>query len=209
MVKATMDHDDWRVTISFSDKVQAERARVLFPPHKVTEQARHRLGRTIAVGAGGDQVFLYAGTELAAREAERVAREVLAQHNLQAGFALHRWHPVEERWEDPDVAMPRTEADRQAEHWRLLDDEAAESLAVGLNQWEARADFSSLHDAIAMANKLRMEGRVVVRRWKLVVVEADDDGEAQDIADQIRREAPAGTRIRAGHAPMYQAFAGF
>ena len=40
-------------------------------------------------------------------------------------------------------------------------------------------------------------------------MEADDDGEAQDIADQIRREAPAGTRIRAGHAPMYQAFAGF
>jgi hypothetical protein len=102
-----------------------------------------------------------------------------AQHHLQAGFALHRWHPAEERWEDADLAMPRTDAERQAEHQRLLDDETAESLAAGTAQWQARAQFPSLHEAVAMASKLRRQGRVVVRRWKFLVVEAENEDEAQ------------------------------
>ena len=204
-----MDHDDWRVTISFPGKVQAERARILFSGHQVGEETRRRLGRTIAVGAGGTEVFLYAGTEVAAREAERIARDVLAQHHLQAGFAIHRWHPAEQRWEDPDLAMPRTEAERQMEHQRLLDDETAESLAAGVAQWQARAEFPSLHEAVAMASKLRTEGRVVVRRWNFLVIQASNEQQAQQIADRIRREAPAGTTVWAGHAPMYLPFAGF
>jgi outer membrane murein-binding lipoprotein Lpp len=204
-----MDHDDWRVTISFPGKVQAQRAKILFPPYKVTGEARRRLGCTIAVGASGTQVFLYAGTEIAAREAERIARDVLAQHHLQAGFTLHRWHPAEERWEDPEVAMPRTEAERQMEHQRLLDDETAGSLAAGAAQWQARAQFRSPHEAAALAGKLRMDGRVVVRRWKYLVVEAGNEDEAQHIAGQIRREAPAGTVVWAGHSPDYLPFAGF
>jgi hypothetical protein len=55
-----MDHDDWRVTTSFPDKVLAERAEMLSPPRKVADEARRRLGFTIAVGAGGTQVFAYA-----------------------------------------------------------------------------------------------------------------------------------------------------
>jgi O6-methylguanine-DNA--protein-cysteine methyltransferase len=203
-----MDQDDWRVTISFPDKVQAERAEMLFPPRKVANEARRRLGYTIAVGAGGTQVFLYAGTEAAAREAERIARDVLAQYHLRAGFALHRRHPAEERWEDLDLAMPRTEAERQAEHQRLLDDETAESLTAGASQWQARAQFTSRHKAVAMAGKLRMEGQVVRRRWKLLVVEAGNEDKAQEIAEQIRREAPAGTAVGAGHSPVYLPFAG-
>ena len=69
----------------------------MFRRHKVAEDARRRLGHRIAVSAGGCQVFLYAGTEVAAREAERIAREVLAEHHFQAGFAIHHWHPLEER----------------------------------------------------------------------------------------------------------------
>jgi hypothetical protein len=203
------DHDDWRVTISFPDKVQAERAEILFARRRVAAEGRRQLGSTIAVGADGSQVFLYAGTEVAAREAERVARDVLAQHHLPAGFALHRWHPAEERWEDPDLALPRTEAERQAEHQRLLDDETAESTAAGAAQWQARARFSSRHAAVAMAGRLRMEGRAVVRRWKFLVVEAGNEDEAQEIAEQIRRQAPAGTTVWAGHSTVSLPFAGF
>jgi hypothetical protein len=47
----------------------------MFPRHKVVHDARRRLGHRIAVGAGGSRVYLYAGTEVAAEEAERVARE--------------------------------------------------------------------------------------------------------------------------------------
>jgi len=54
-----------------------------------------------------------------------------------------------------------------------------------------------------------MEGRAVFRPWKFLVVEAGNEDEAQQIASRIRREAPAGTTVRAGHAPMYLPFAGF
>ncbi|MGH8835187.1 MAG: hypothetical protein ACRDWG_09370, partial [Actinomycetes bacterium] len=77
-----MDHDDWRLTISFPDRMQVERAKLMLPRHKVADDARRRLGRGVAVGAGGSRVFVYAGTEVAAREAERVAREVLAEHHF-------------------------------------------------------------------------------------------------------------------------------
>lgn len=202
-------HDDWRVTISFADQAQAQRAKLLFPRQKVTGDARRRLGYSIAVGAGGSQVFLYAGTEVAAREAERIARDALSRHHLQAGFAIHRWHPLEERWEDTEVVMPQTEAERQAEHQRLLDDETAESSAVGVADWEVRAEFPSRREAVALADKLRMEGRTVVRRWNFLAVAAANSGDAQELADQIRREVPTDATVRAQPSAAYLPFTGF
>jgi hypothetical protein len=208
-VGRVMDHDDWRVTISFADRVQAGRAKLMFPQHKVVEDARRQLGYRVAVGAGGSQVFLYAGTEVAAREAERVAREVLAGHNFRAEFAIHRWHPLEEHWEDPGVAMPRTEAERQTEHQRLLADETAESQDSGVAQWQARAEFPSHHEALALAARLRSEGWTVVRRWKFLVVGANNEDQARELAAQIRREAPPDATVYAEHSPVYLPFAGF
>ena len=72
------DSDDWRVTIS------ASQAQPSFFPRQAAEEIRRQVGRDIGVGAGEAQVFLYAGTETAAREAERIARDVLAQHGVAA-----------------------------------------------------------------------------------------------------------------------------
>ena len=155
------DNNDWRVTISLPDQAHVERAQRSFSEHEVEEDVRRRLGRNVAVGVGDSQIFLYAGTETAATEAERVARDVLAHHDIQAEFALHRWHPIEEQWENPDVAMPQTEAERQAEHQRLVDAETAESLASGIGRWQARVECPSHREAVALASKLRSEGRAV------------------------------------------------
>jgi hypothetical protein len=89
-------------------------------------------------GAGDAQIFLDAGTKTAARDAERIVLDVLDQHGIAAESALHRWHPIEEQWENPDVPVPQTEAERQAEHQRLEDTETAESLATGKAQWHVR-----------------------------------------------------------------------
>jgi len=203
------DSNDWRVTISLTDPAQVEQARQAFSEHEVEEDARRRLGRSIAVGAGDSQIFLYAGTENAARDAERVASDILARRGIQAGFALHRWHPIEEEWESPDVAMPRTEAERQAEHQRLEDAETAESLASGTAQWEARVEFPSHHEAVALASKLRAEGRTVVRRWRFLVVGANNEDDARDLAEQIRREAPADATVHAEHSGVSLPFIPF
>ena len=203
------DHNDWRVTISLSDPGQVRRAKHAISQSQVEEDVHRRLARAVAVGAGDSQIFLYAGTEIAAGEAERVARELLAASGISAEFALHRWHPVEEEWEDPAVAMPRTEADREAEHQKLLADETAESLATGVAQWEARAEFPSHREAVALADRLRSEGRVVVRRWRFLVVGATNEDQARELAGQIRREAPPDATVRAEHSGVFLPFIPF
>lgn len=204
-----MDHDDWRVTISLPDSAHAERARRSVTGRQVETDIMRRLGHRVAAGAGGSQVFLYAGTESAAQEAERIAREVMAEHHLPASFALHRWHPLEQEWETPDVPMPRTDAERQAEHQQVLEWETAESVATGVDQWEARVTFPSHHEAVALASKLRSQGRVVIRRWRFLVVPASNEDEALELADQIRREAPSDAAVRAERAGLLLPFIPF
>ena len=193
------DSDDWRVTISASDQAQTGQAQRSFSLRQVEEDIRRQVGRSIAVGADDRQIFLYAGTETAARDAERIARDVLARHGIAAESALHRWHPIEEQWENPDVAMPQTDAERQAEHQRLEDAETAESVATGVAQWQARVELRSHHQAVALARTLRNEGRAVVRRWKFLVGVGNDD-EARELAGQIRPEAPPGAAVIAEQA---------
>lgn len=203
------DSNDWRVTISLTDPAQVDRARRSFSEQEVEEDVRRRLGRSIAVGAGDSQIFLYAGTEVAAGQAEQVAREVLAQQGIQADFALHRWHPIEEEWEDPGAVLPRTDAELQAEHQRLDDAETAESVATGVSQWEARVEFPSHREAVALADRLRSEGRPVVRRWRFLVVGASNEDDARELAEQIRRESPPDATVSAEHSGVLLPFIPF
>jgi len=190
------ESNDWRVTIALDDQGHAERARRSLSEQKVEEHVRRQLGSSVAVGSGDSRIFLYAGTEVAAREAERTARDVLGREGIRAGFALHRWHPVEEEWESPDVAMPRTDAERQAEHERLEEAETEETRAAGVAQWEARVEVSSHREAVALASRLRSEGLPVVRRWKFLIVGASNEDEARELAEQIRQQAPPGAMVR-------------
>ncbi len=184
------DSDDWRVTISVSGQARAGQAQRPVSLRQAEQDIRGQVGRGIAVGAGQAQIFLYAGTQGAARDAERIARDVLSRHGMTAESALHRWHPIEERWETPDVPMPQTEAERQAEHQRLVQAETAESLATGIAQWQVRVELGSHRQAVTLARTLESEGRAVVRRWRFLVVGASNEDQAREIAGQIRPEAP-------------------
>jgi len=193
------DSDDWRVTLSVTSAPagQAEQSAEQ-PPGlgQVEDDIRRQVGRGIAVGAGDAQIFLYADTETAAGDAERIARDVLAGHGMMAETAVHRWHPIEERWETPDVPIPQTKAEREAEHQRLVDEEAADAQATGLDQWDVRADLGSHRQAVALARKLEGEGRAIVRRWRFVLVGAANEDEARELAGQIRQEVPADAAVK-------------
>jgi hypothetical protein len=203
------DSTDWRVTISLSGQANVEQARQSFSEQEVEQDVRRRLGHNIVIGAGDAQIFLYAGTELAASEAERTAREVLGQLGIEAEFTVHRWHPIEEEWQSPDVAMPQTEAERQAEHQRLEEAEAAESQAAGTALWQARAELPSHREAVDLAHKLQGEGYTVVRRWKFLIVGADSDDDARALAEHIRQEAPADAEVTAEPAGVRLPFIPF
>jgi hypothetical protein len=76
--------DDWRVTVTFRDEADVQQAVQSVREHEVEDDVRSRLGHRIVMSVDGSTVFLYAGTEDTAREADRVVREVLAQHQLSA-----------------------------------------------------------------------------------------------------------------------------
>jgi len=187
--------DDWRVTITVSGETGAGQEQQSLSLRQAEEDIRGQVGRGIAVGAGDGQVFLYAGTEADARDAGRVACDVLAGHGMAAGSAVHRWHPLEEQWEDPGVPMPQTKAEREAEHQRLVDTETAESQAAGIAQWDVRVELGSHRQAVALARELESEGRAVVRRWKFLLVGVSNEDEARELAGQIRQQAPPGTAV--------------
>src|SRR5204862_3058897 len=93
--RETLAHmsDEWRVEVDLHDEEHGftlgERLRSL----DLDDEARKRLCDRVIVTRDGPRVFLYAGSEQQAREAERVARELVAEEGLSATIALTRWHP--------------------------------------------------------------------------------------------------------------------
>lgn len=202
-----MADDDWRVTVTLHDEAHVGRALQSLREHEVEDDVRRRLGRRVAVSADGPRVFLYAGTEDAAREADRVVRDVLAQRDLGADFALDRWHPAEEEWQDAEVPLPQSDEQRAAEHQRLEAEETQESLATGHAQFEVRVELPSHHAAVALADRLQAEGRPVIRRWKFLVLGANDSDDARDLAQVIKQEVPAGATVQVEEAGPLLPFA--
>jgi hypothetical protein len=196
--------DDWRVTVTFRDEADAERAVQSVRDHEVEDDVRSRLGSRVAMSVDGPAVFLYAGTEDTAREADRVVREVLAQHQLSAEFTLDRWHPLEEDWEDASVPMPETAEQRAAEHRRLIDAETEQSLADGQAGWEVRVELPSHRQAVELAERLEAEGRPVIRRWKYLLVGADNEDAASALAEAIGQEIPAKASVHTLAVPFAQ-----
>ena len=202
--------DDWRVSITFQDEAHVARIAELLREHHVTDDARRRLGNRIVVSEDGGELFLYAGSEDAAREAEHLVRDILAQHQMGADVKVSRWHPAEEEWEDVGAPLPETAEQRHAEHERLIAEETKDSLACGYCLWECRVDLPSHREAVELAARLRAEGYQVTRRWKFLALGATNQDAVSDLAKAVQRVAPANATIHTeegvfvnGVAPLF------
>jgi hypothetical protein len=91
--------------------------------------------------------------------------------------------------------MPRTEDELGAEHERLQEREAAESLEKGSAQWEVRVELASHEDTVAFAQRLETEGIPLVRRYTFLLAGAVNEDDARSLAARIEREAPEGATI--------------
>ena len=196
--------DDWRVTVRFRDAADLQRVVQSVRDHEVDDDLRRRLGHRVAISIDGPTAFLYTGTENAAREAERVVREVLAQHQLSADFTLDRWHPLEEEWEDASVPMPDTAEQRAAEHRRLVDAETQDSLAAGQPGWEVHVQLRWHRQAVELAERLQAEGHPVIRRWRYLVLGANNEDDASALAASISQEMPAKAWVYTQTVPFIQ-----
>jgi hypothetical protein len=193
---AETDSNDWRVTVRLHDGAQAGHALASLGTHQVEGEIHQRLGGRVVVGTdGGDELFLYTHARDAAAAAQQSVSELLASHGVTGDYTTERWHPVAEEWEPADVALPETTAEVTAERQQLDAEETKESLAGGVALFEVRVQVPSHHDSVALAARLSAEGYSVVRRWRFLVVGANNADQAEDFAAVIRREAPAGSVV--------------
>lgn len=186
--------EDWRVSTTFRQAEHALRLLEALRDRRVERDVRDRLGQQVAVSVGDGRVFLYAPTREAAREAEGITREVLAEHGIEAAFSLARWHPLAEEWEPAETPLPRTDSERAAEHERLEQRDAEESRSSGVAQWEVRIELASHREAVALAERLESD-HAVSRRWTLLFVPASNEDEAKEVAEQIEAVAPPGALV--------------
>jgi hypothetical protein len=191
--------DDFRITIEFEDEGSLLHFGRLLSGRELERELRERLGDGVIVTRDGNEVFLYAGSLEQAQAAEKVAREVLAEHGMAAEVTpILRWHPVEERWEDASAPLPETADQLEAEHQRREQQEAEESRAEGYAEWEVRIDLPGHGDAVALAERLEAEGIApIVRRWKYILIGAANEDDARALAERLQAEAPPGASVRA------------
>ena len=193
--------DDWRVTATLTHAARAERVAQAVRERLAADDSHQRLGCRVAMSVDGPRVFLYADTENAAREADRVVREVLALRQLTAGTTIDRWHPVAQEWRDASVPMPEDDNALAAERRSRLDTETEQSRSTGLAAWQVRVALPSHREAVELAGRLRAAGRPVIRRRKYLILGAGNEDEAIALAEMIRQAAPALAPIRVEASP--------
>jgi hypothetical protein len=175
--------DEWRVEVELGEEQHhltiGERLRSL----DLDDEARKRLDDRVIVTRDGEHLFLYAGSEAAANEAERVARELVASEGMSAELRVTRWDEAEEAWTDASGAEgPAAGVREREEAWSEPD-------------WEVRVDLPGRVETVELARKLEGEGLEVRRRWHHLLVGADTEGDAAELAKRMAAETPEGAEI--------------
>jgi hypothetical protein len=92
--------DEWRVEVELTDEghglTVGDRLRSL----DLDDEAKESLGGRIVVTREGSKMFLYAASEEAAREAEKVVRDLVADEGLEARTEVTHWDPGDHEWEE-------------------------------------------------------------------------------------------------------------
>jgi hypothetical protein len=190
-----MADQDWRLHVRLEHDGQASDLVDRLNELEFGHDARQQLGERIVVSKDGPEVFLYADTESAGREAERVVRGELERESWNAEIRLDRWHPIEEEWKDAAEPMPQSEEEREREHATLMAQEERETRERGYSEFEVRVDLPSWHAATELSKQLDDEGLPHVRRWKYLVLGAVNEDAANELAERMGREAPDGAEV--------------
>ena len=160
-----------------------------------------RLGDQVAVGSSDTGIFLYASSAGSADEAARVAREVLARHDVSAPVRIEGWSPWEEEWLDvTDKPSVDVAAEQQAEHEYRQEQERERSRRAGFPAWQVRVEVPSHRDVAALAGHLAARGWRVRRRRRHLLVGADCEDDAKGLVRELSGDgrADADTAFRVG-----------
>jgi hypothetical protein len=188
-------NEDWRVEINLDDEHEGYDIGERLRSRDLDEDARARLGERVYVSRDGPKLFLYAGSEQQAREAEVVAQELVAGDNLSADFAVTRWHPVEQEWKDASIPLPQTETEIHQELVRKEDAERKEQAEEGSYDWLVKINLPSAADAERIAEALDEAGHPVHRIWRWVTVDVLTEEIGNEVISSLQEALPADAEI--------------
>jgi hypothetical protein len=191
-------NDDWRLRIDLHEHSFAHQLSEALDAVEIEHQLERSFHDRVVVSVDGAEVFCYAGTRAQAEAAEQLIRQLLADHEWEADIDLTHWHPVSEQWESPDEPLPDSETDTAEERAERIATERAESAEQGYPEFEVRIQCGSRAQAGELSDKLEREEIPNVHRWSYVLVGATDEQSAQQLAERLRTEVPAGTEITVG-----------
>jgi hypothetical protein len=186
--------EDWRVEVDLEDEGLdiVERLR----SHDLDDEARERLGSWVYVSRNGPSLFLYAGSEDQAREAEAVLRQLVDAQGLTADFrGITRWHPVEQEWKDASIPLPRTDEEVRAEvEWREAAErrEAAEQDSY---DWVVKINAPDGDDAKRIEKSIEAAGHPVDRIWRWLTVHVLTEQIGGELVSSLEPELPEGSEI--------------
>ena len=177
----TLPDQEWRVEVDLDDERHGYSLGERLHAHDLDDEARKRLGGGAIVTRDGPRLYVYTTSEAAAREAERVVRELVEAERLTADIGVTYWDEERDAWLDGEggevVEDPRA------------DEEGPEYFVLVESEDQAELE--------ALAGRLRAEGRPVeLRRGKLLVGSFDDE-EVEQLAGRLRGEVGPDARVQA------------
>jgi hypothetical protein len=189
------DADEWRVEVEIEDAGKQKSLVDRLSGLHLDDEARKQLGGSIIVTRDGPHLFIYAWHEYAAREAERVIRELIEEDGLAGEVSLSRWHPVEDAWRPADEPLPESKEERAEERRRHFESESEAYGERGRHEWQVIVDLPDLTATSELARKLKEEGLPVNRHWKYLLVGVVTEEEAVRLGKQIEETAPEDSHV--------------
>jgi hypothetical protein len=161
--------DEWRLEVELDDERHGFPLSEHLRAHDLDDEARERLGGRVIVTRDGSRLYLYTTSAGAAREAERVVRELLDADGLTADTRLTRWNEAEDAWVAPSGEMVDSGRD---------EDELAD--------YFVRVEPKRSADVDGLAERLRADGLPVERRGQYLLIGSQGDAAAEALAQRVR-----------------------
>jgi hypothetical protein len=172
-------NDDWRIRVDLEEGRAENTLERLgldlsFEARKLAEDLE---GRRLVVSRDDETLFVYAGSRAEAERARDIIEAELRETGAQGRVgSIEHWLAEEDRWDDEAPQEFKAEQ---------------EVLKEGLSPWEVRLETDTPEAAETLAAKLASDGYSVVRRYRYVLVGADSEEAARELAKRLHGEVEA------------------
>jgi hypothetical protein len=190
-------NDEWRLQIDVDDEGRLVSLVERLDAQELEDELSDAFADRVILSRDGARIFAYTETRGQAEAVRDRVAKLDEDNSWSVVTELRHWHPVAERWEEPDLPLPESDAAVVAEHAEAIAAERRRLEETGEPEFEVRVELPSHRDAARFAERLHAEGLPAVRRWKYLVVGAADEDEAKELAQRLELEAPSGSEVSA------------